>query len=157
MQLWSFSANYGGMFVLEFLENLVKNLPAHFCHLMMMFFCEFMTSFAYAHRNIQLTEKRQCTCGVLTNTILTNGVYSSVIFVTWWWCSSVNLWLLLLMHIGIYSKQKKDGALLEFWPYNLSSSKEFYNQYHTYWHINRSAELAQKFGISLKTGFIGCW
>ena len=67
MQLRSFSANYGGMFALEFLENLVKNLPAHFCHLMMMFFCEFMTSFAYAHRNnIQLTEKRRCTCGILT-------------------------------------------------------------------------------------------
>ena len=65
------------MFVLEFLENLVKNLPAHFCHLMMMFFCEFMTSFAYAHRNIQLTEKRQCTCGILT--IQFNTVYRRMI------------------------------------------------------------------------------
>ena len=32
-----------------FWKNLLKNLPAHFCHLMMMFFCEFMTSFSYAH------------------------------------------------------------------------------------------------------------
>ena len=79
MQLWSFPANYGGMFALEFLENLVKNLPAHFCHLMMMFFCEFMTSFAYAHRNIQLTEKSECNYRVLANAVLTKVVYISVI------------------------------------------------------------------------------
>ena len=83
MQLRSFSANYGGMFVLEFLENLVKNLPAHFCHLMMMFFCEFMTSFAYAHRNIQLTEKRQCTCGILTIQFLICPVNLYPLFLFW--------------------------------------------------------------------------